>query len=582
MNDHLMYSDISDYSEEKEEHELLEGKDNEETDFFYEDEENAWDGPSPQSWMNILEMDVKELQSIAKGVNAGYWPMQLWANQPLAPISVFVSMDIKRFQMGSKEHAAAWDLDPSMSIALHIKLDQRYTWGSDGAKVVEVCQTDDVELHKSSFKEKRPFGLSWVIKDRLESLLLGPKAPGWPKSILRQYFSEDDIKIREIMEITEASRDVVIMALVDAKGDKQDAINAIISGQCIRSDKTNHQMISKDIRGQIAADTRNYEEQFSSENFLLRVVHCCEDVLKGVTKTCLVCAEEIPFEGPVPVVCDKDSCIFSHQQYAIGIDVELRIINNPEVVDLLISILYAASKNGRVELMFPEHVFDTSDSERRLVDRGTLTEALDKLPALSEMVQWAAEKNLRRNLDEIDTILYPLLRWILTSNRSHLRLLQQHEKAKDIDCDAQFVLLTGPMEREKKFQEYKKASGAFFAFHGSTAGNWHSILALGLKNMSGTKYMSAGAAYGSGIYMAENFGTSFGYSSQGSGWPQSMYSASARFMAVCEVVNRPNEFRARGQITVVPNEQYVTTRYFLVNPQNCSVTSKNLNFPLQI
>ncbi|CAN0555244.1 unnamed protein product, partial [Ectocarpus sp. 12 AP-2014] len=44
-------------------------------------------------------------------------------------------------------------------------------------------------------------------------------------------------------------------------------------------------------------------------------------------------------------------------------------------------------------------------------------------------------------------------------------------------------------------------TGSFFAFHGSAPGNWHGILRLGIKNMSGSEYMSNGSVCGKGIYM---------------------------------------------------------------------------------
>ena len=49
----------------------------------------------------------------------------------------------------------------------------------------------------------------------------------------------------------------------------------------------------------------------------------------------------------------------------------------------------------------------------------------------------------------------------------------------------------GTAEREAKFQQMKRdaarngGAGSFFAFHGSPAENWHGILHLGLKNISG-------------------------------------------------------------------------------------------------
>lgn len=60
-------------------------------------------------------------------------------------------------------------------------------------------------------------------------------------------------------------------------------------------------------------------------------------------------------------------------------------------------------------------------------------------------------------------------------------------------------------------QNLKSTYGSFFAWHGSAAGNWHVVLRTSLKNMSNTEYMSAGAAYGSGIYFADQSSTSLGY-----------------------------------------------------------------------
>lgn len=151
------------------------------------------------------------------------------------------------------------------------------------------------------------------------------------------------------------------------------------------------------------------------------------------------------------------------------------------------------------------------------------------------------------------------------------------------------MLLTGPVERESHFQRLKAETaatkgeglGSVFAFHGSGIGNWHSILRLGLKNYSNTKYMSAGAAYGVGVYFATQMSVSLGYCTRsgGSGWPLSRFGANCSFMALCELINRPDEYTHNSNIVVVPNEQYITTRYFLVNPTgNASTSDLEINF----
>ena len=126
--------------------------------------------------------------------------------------------------------------------------------------------------------------------------------------------------------------------------------------------------------------------------------------------------------------------------------------------------------------------------------------------------------------------------------------------------------------------------------------------------MSNSKYMSAGAAYGSGIYFADSQSMSLGYctnrnsatatlppamgsqkkSTNGSsgemrinsatGWQHSRFYRGGQgtiCMALCEVVDNRSKFtHATGGIFVVPQEEYVVTRYFLVNPSGSARASK--------
>ena len=114
----------------------------------------------------------------------------------------------------------------------------------------------------------------------------------------------------------------------------------------------------------------------------------------------------------------------------------------------------------------------------------------------------------------------------------------------------QFVLKTGPMEREARFQALKAESGSLFAWHGSSWGNWHSIVRNGLKNFSNTKYMTAGAAYGKGIYFADDLATSMGYSAgTATPWANSEFN-NCSCVALCEVrvgaaVGVPREIAVR-------------------------------------
>jgi len=64
----------------------------------------------------------------------------------------------------------------------------------------------------------------------------------------------------------------------------------------------------------------------------------------------------------------------------------------------------------------------------------------------------------------------------------------------------------------------KKKFGSWFLFHGSGLNNWYSIIWNGLRNLSNTGMMTAGAVYGEGIYSAWDFGTASGYAGRRGGY----------------------------------------------------------------
>jgi len=234
----------------------------------------------------------------------------------------------------------------------------------------------------------------------------------------------------------------------------------------------------------------------------------------------------------------------------------------------------------------------------------------DQLPAISEMKGFTDEMLLKSYLDNMDGLCYPLLRWILMSNRAHLSLLPKNKHIKEMHTDWQFVLVSDNPQKEAVFRQKRevmerkkgKGKGSFYGFHGSAIGNWHSIFRNGLKNFSGTDKMSAGAAYGAGIYLASDANTSFGYMSAGAGWEKSLLgkNSSVACIALCEVVNylhdssgpwgsKPNPVNwhsGLNGIYVVTDESIVVTRYFFIYPQGHqrghSIKADHLNLPTDI
>jgi hypothetical protein len=344
-----------------------------------------------------------------------------------------------------------------------------------------------------------------------------------------------------------------------------------------------------------------YEEIISRTNIVFKMLGYIEQSFQRCQLFCRTCAQPIENFGVKPTICTEDICRVRFEEIGVGFDLAAEIATDPDVFDLMVSFLYAAVHGGRIELHFPTTVsaqltpttttsFYSGDSTTGCKNVALLQSVVALIPSVDDMLE--NSHRLRAYLDEVNVLIYPLLRWVVASNTSHLRTLPMSASSScpGLTCRRVFVLLTESIDKEKEFRrlraeardEYSNSTlkprrvssdsstGSFFAYHGSGAGNWHSILRMGLKNYSNTSYMSAGAAYGKGVYFAEDINVSLGYSRGGVPWPRSRLQVST-CIALCEIVDRPADFSHAGSglssnVYVVPQEGFIATRYLMVNP----------------
>jgi len=95
----------------------------------------------------------------------------------------------------------------------------------------------------------------------------------------------------------------------------------------------------------------------------------------------------------------------------------------------------------------------------------------------------------------------------------------------------------------------------WYLFHGSRIGNWHSILRSGIKNMSGTRFMSAGQALGPGVYATTDIRIASDY---GRSIRQHTY------IAVLELLVDPAVYHKGNGIYVIPDDKLLFPRYLLM------------------
>jgi len=303
---------------------------------------------------------------------------------------------------------------------------------------------------------------------------------------------------------------------------------------------------------------------------------------------CVICDKPHVFAGNMlkPAVCSRELCCWSFQQLGVRADAADDIATEAEVVDLLVCMATCAVKHtARRELIFDPFpvVFDPFDKSKKILDPDrpdfTLVQnLLSSMPSVEQMTQAVDFLSMKEKLDKASPFCYPLLQWIITSNRSHIVQLPEGKHIRSMVTKHQYLLLSAPPEKEELFRKLKKAHGSTFAFHGSSIENWHSILRKGLINASGTKFQVNGAAYGSGIYLSPHAATSFGYSriynsvasKQGNRF---LNSDNINCIAICEVVNK--DIRKNGSIWVQPDPDCVVTRFFCVYTSAVGTATNN-------
>src|SRR5690606_9544416 len=86
-----------------------------------------------------------------------------------------------------------------------------------------------------------------------------------------------------------------------------------------------------------------------------------DNAMRTCPSKCRICGNDLPYTGLKPSVCNNRLCVFrfvqnlvnpytnSHEEFGLGVDLESELKKNPDLVDLMISMAYAAcqSSNSR-------------------------------------------------------------------------------------------------------------------------------------------------------------------------------------------------------------------------------------------
>lgn len=198
-----------------------------------------------------------------------------------------------------------------------------------------------------------------------------------------------------------------------------------------------------------------------------KFLKCCNN--------CIICDDTLGYAGLKPSVCDKELCVHCVEQYGLGMDMVAEVTKNQQVLDLLVTLTAAGTQlcitSGGVRDLspFPEYITDGKDNnfqgKKHEEKAKKVQEVLAKLPPIKEIAKKKDE--MKKFLDEKNSLAYPLFRWIITSNRTHLMPVPEKLRIKELDKEIlQYVMLSSNPEREAVFRKKREKYGSIYAFHG--------------------------------------------------------------------------------------------------------------------
>ncbi|QYB17612.1 mono-ADP-ribosyltransferase protein [Pacmanvirus S19] len=288
-------------------------------------------------------------------------------------------------------------------------------------------------------------------------------------------------------------------------------------------------------------------------------------------------------------VCSDIVC---RKKYMIEPDnnaVTQAFVKNAQEFQLLVKISFAAVNSNRKDMIFNPFPWMFKFGPEQFADDVLGAPALQNrnYELLSQCVHCILLDDLFNIIAGVDSDML-LIEQLVNINLKYGKLLYQFIK---------FIIETKKIETEycelaikkdnnsliyKQFKikhdptvesNFNKSSSEFcYLFHGSSVENWHSIIRNGIFNASGTKLMTAGAAYGNGVYLSDNLAINSHYA-RGNLESAAVNVNSSQYMrrsdmivAVFQVAGAKETYCKSIGIYVVPDSSKLLIRYLISVP----------------
>ncbi|GFO14756.1 poly [ADP-ribose] polymerase, partial [Plakobranchus ocellatus] len=388
----------------------------------------------------------------------------------------------------TRKTAMAWHLIHGKPVIIRLSVDQNsyldsgfhkieafQESASDHCSAVLQLKNIAILFCQSSFRNlTNAIVASAVAKRRSEPKLSAATSDVW--SLVEMGFNE--------IEATSA--------LDAARGCKEDAINYLVENQAAFFDLWH---VEEKVLKRKPISPCEGKEQPSLENgFLVQIYQYLSQRLLSLNDYCPICdtGHDLQLGTMIkPVICDRELCIFSFTTF--GVMSDMSAVANVKVTDLLYRLTLAAANSKRMEDILSPYPTVIDPMKRDMLalhgkakNDQLLKKVLNQMPPMNKLFADDG-KDIQEKLKSCHFLCYPLLKWIIQSNRSHIVAIPEEGQLSCMETRHQFLMMNMPPSQEKSFLEYKRKYGSVFAFHGSPIENWHSIIREGLIVASGTQ-----------------------------------------------------------------------------------------------
>jgi hypothetical protein len=217
--------------------------------------------------------------------------------------------------------------------------------------------------------------------------------------------------------------------------------------------------------------------------------------IENLANCCIVCGNSLGAHMWRSTTC-QTACSSAIRKSSL----EVRLADyslDPMVVDLLLNIVHCAANCRDIDLL-----------PGCPVNAGSLPKILQSLPAVSNVQQ---SGNITACIRRLGKQAESLLSWLCTGYRGFLASATGGLKIPSMAHVHQFVLANATPELEKAFKAHTRSNPTTrVVFHGTSVDRLYLILRNGLQPGTG-KWTSNGAAYGPGIYLADEPATALNF-----------------------------------------------------------------------